>query len=128
MDKRRWLRLAVWIATFVMFSCGFGRSAPGIAVSEPSPPAPNVPPKGFIALFNGKDLTGWKGLVGNPESRAQMSAAQLAEAQAKADADMRAHWKVVDGALVFDGKGHNRCTAKDYGNFELLVDWKIELL
>ena len=24
----------------------------------------NVPPAGFAALFNGRDLTGWKGLVG----------------------------------------------------------------
>ncbi len=39
---------------------------------------------------------------------------------------MHAHWKVVDGVLVFDGKGHSLCTAKDYGDFELLVDWKIE--
>ena len=38
---------------------------------------------------------------------------------------MRAHWKVVDGVLVFDGKGHSLCTAKDYGDFEMLVDWKI---
>ena len=38
---------------------------------------------------------------------------------------MRAHWKVVDGVLVFDGKGRSLCTAKDYANFEMLVDWKI---
>jgi len=28
--------------------------------------------------------------------------------------------------LVFDGKGQSLCTAKDYGNFELYVDWKIK--
>ena len=39
---------------------------------------------------------------------------------------MRAHWKAVDGILVFDGKGRSLCTAKDYGDFEMLVDWKIE--
>jgi hypothetical protein len=86
----------------------------------------NKPPKGFVALFNGEDLMGWKGLVGDPEKRAKMSAEELAKAQAKADDAMRAHWKVVDGALVFDGKGSHLCTAKDYGDFELLVDWKIE--
>lgn len=86
----------------------------------------NKPPEGFVALFNGKDLTGWKGLVGNPETRAKMSPEELARAQAKADEQMRAHWKVVNGVLVFDGKGKNICTAKDYGDFELLVDWKIE--
>lgn len=86
----------------------------------------NVPPKGFKALFNGKDLTGWKGLVGNPKTRAKMSKAELAEAQEKEDANMREHWKVVDGTLVFDGKGKSLCTAKDYRDFELLVDWKIK--
>jgi len=86
----------------------------------------NQPPEGFTALFNGKDLTGWKGLVGNPKTRAKMSPEELAKAQAKADARMREHWKVEDGVLVFDGKGKSLCTAKDYGDFELYVDWKIK--
>jgi len=86
----------------------------------------NVPPKGFQALFNGKDLTNWKGFVGSPKARAKMSKQQLAAAQKKANERMRKHWQVVDGVLVFDGKGKNLCTAKNYGNFELLVDWKIE--
>jgi hypothetical protein len=54
-----------------------------------------------------------------------MTPEKLAEAQKKADQQMREHWNVVDGALVFDGKGKSLCTAKDYGDFELLVDWKI---
>jgi len=86
----------------------------------------NQPPKGFVALFNGRNLAGWKGLVGNPKTRVNMSPEELAKAQAKADKDMQAHWKVVDGILCFDGKGHSLCTAKDYGDFEMLVDWKIE--
>jgi len=84
------------------------------------------PPEGFVALFNGKDLTGWKGLVGNPKTRAKMSKEKLAEAQKKADEQMRAHWSVVDGVLVFDGKGKSLCTAKDYGDFEMVLDWKIK--
>jgi len=86
----------------------------------------NAPPEGFTALFNGEDLSGWKGLVANPVKRAKMSPEELAEAQAKADERMRAHWKVEDGALVFDGKGDSLCTAKDYADFEFLVDWKIK--
>ncbi|QDS94414.1 hypothetical protein FF011L_31930 [Roseimaritima multifibrata] len=82
-------------------------------------------PKGFTPLFNGKDLSGWKGLVGNPKTRAAMSEADLAAAQEVADQSMRDHWKVVDGALVFDGKGQSLCTEKDYGDFEMYVDWKI---
>ncbi len=87
---------------------------------------PNTPPEGFTALFNGKDLTNWRGFVGSPPKVREMSKEQLAEAQAKADEQMRQHWKVEDGVIVFDGKGQNLCTVKDYGDFELYVDWKIE--
>jgi hypothetical protein len=86
----------------------------------------NSPPSGFTALFNGKNLDGWKGLVGSPKSRAKMSAEDLAKAQKEADARIHQHWKVVDGVLVFDGKGKNLCTKKLYGNFEFYVDWKIK--
>ena len=96
------------------------------ATLQPARAADNTPPKGFKALFNGKDLCGWKGLVGNPKTRAEMKPEQLAEGQKKADESMRAHWQVIDGALVFDGKGKSLCTAKDYGDFEMYVDWKIK--
>ncbi len=85
----------------------------------------NTPPAGFTALFNGHNLAGWKGLVANPPKRAAMSAEELAEAQAEADANMREHWKCVDGVIEFDGHGDSLCTAKDYKNFEMYVDWKI---
>lgn len=82
--------------------------------------------EGFEPLFNRKDLHGWKGLVRDPVQRARMTSEELKAAQEKADEDMRQHWKVVEGVLVFDGKGHNLCTVKDYCDFELFVDWKIE--
>ena len=111
--------LVVWVCIIgIAISCGVGT----VYGAEEL----NKPPEGFKALFNGKDLGGWKGLVGNPKTRANMSKEQMAEAQAKADEDMRAHWKVVDGALSFDGKGHSLCTVQDYVDFEMLVDWKIE--
>lgn len=85
-----------------------------------------TPPAGFKSLFNGKDLTGWKGLVGDPKKRAAMPAAELAAAQQKADEVMRASWKIEDGVLAYRGNGFdNLCTAKDYANFELLCDWKV---
>ena len=84
----------------------------------------NTPPEGFTALFNGKDLTGWRGLV-TIKDRKTKSPAEVAKLQEEADKSMREHWKVEDGVLVFDGKGQSLCTAKDYGDFELLVDWKI---
>ena len=88
--------------------------------------ADNTPPEGFTALFNGTNLEGWKGLVADPPKRAAMTADELAAAQKTADERMNEHWKVVDGVIVFDGGGDNLCTAKDYGDFELYVDWKIE--
>lgn len=82
---------------------------------------------GFISLFNGKDLTGWKGLVENPIARAKMKPAQLDKAQEKADEQMRKDWKVENGLLVFDGTGYdNICTVKQYGDFEMYVDWKLD--
>ena len=88
----------------------------------------NFPPEGFTRLFNGKDLSGWKGLVADPPKRAAMSPADLAKAQALADAEQLPHWRPVDGILIFDGKGKNLCTVKDYADFELLLEWKIEPL
>jgi HEAT repeat protein len=81
---------------------------------------------GFAPLFDGRSLAGWKGLVADPPARVRMAPQSLAEAQAAADARMRAHWKIDDGVLVFDGKGESLCTAADYGDFEILADWKIE--
>ena len=80
---------------------------------------------GFTALFDGKTLDGWKGLVTNPPARAGMSPQQLATEQASADQRMREHWHIADGVLAFDGRGDNICTARDYTDFELLIDWKI---
>ncbi|MCB0283335.1 MAG: DUF1080 domain-containing protein [Calditrichaeota bacterium] len=85
------------------------------------------PPEGFTALFNGKDLSGWKGLVANPAKRAQMSADEMLKEQQKADSIMNAQWSVVDGILYFKGIGYqNICTVKSYQNFEMYMDWKIE--
>ena len=92
--------------------------------------ADNMPPQGFVALFNGKDLTGWKGLMkpplDNPAKRAQAASEELAKAQQEANEDMNKHWSVKDGVIVFDGKGRSLATDKDYGDFEFWVDWKIE--
>jgi HEAT repeat protein len=83
--------------------------------------------KGFVSLFNGKDLTGWKGLVENPIARAKMTPAQLAKAQTKADEQMRKDWIVENGLLAFVGKGFdNLCTEKQYGDFEMYVDWMLD--
>lgn len=97
---------------------------------SPAAPRPHpglaAVPAGFEPLFNGTDLAGWKGLVASPPERAKMSPEQLAAAQGAADDSMREHWRVENGLLIFNGGGDNLCTVRDYANFELLVDWKIE--
>lgn len=83
--------------------------------------------EGYVSIFNGKDLTGWKGLVENPIARLKMSAAELAKKQTKADEQMRKDWKVIDGLLTYVGTGFdNICTTSQYGDFEMLVDWKLD--
>ncbi|TKC06387.1 DUF1080 domain-containing protein [Pedobacter frigoris] len=81
--------------------------------------------EGFMKVFNGTDLTGWKGLVGDPIKRSKMDAATLTAAQQKADAQAKDSWKVVNGELQFQSHGDNLATVKKYGDFEMLVDWKI---
>ena len=89
----------------------------------------NTPPEGFVALFNGNDLSGWKGLLqrpyDNPAKRAALPPDERAKLQEKANESMKAHWHVENGEIVFNGKGESLCSAKDYGDFEMLVDWKI---
>ena len=82
---------------------------------------------GFVSLFNGKDLTDWKGWVSDPLVRARMKPAQLAKAQQKADEQMRQDWQVEKGCLVYEGNGFNNiCTEKSYADFEMYVDWMLD--
>ena len=66
------------------------------------------PGDGFVSLFNGKDLSGWKVPEGDG-----------------------GHWKVVDGVIDYDAasesKGDkNLWTEKEYGDFILMIDWRIK--
>jgi hypothetical protein len=92
---------------------------------EKAGPKDNIPPPGFRALFNAKDLTGWQGLV-DIKQRSKLTPEQLAAKQKEANAKFLPHWTVKDGILHYDGKGNNLQTDRDYGNIELYVDWKIE--
>jgi hypothetical protein len=129
MMRRHMIGGSARLVLMVVLAFLIGPTASLLAAEDAERPM-NQPPEGFVALFNGKDLTGWKGLLKGPydnlERRAGLATDQLAKLQQEADENMRAHWRVVDGVLVFDGKGRNLCTAKDYGDFEMLVDWKIE--
>ena len=60
--------------------------------------------KGFKSLFTGLDLSGWK-----------------------ASDEQKAHWKMNDGVLSYDGKLKQEealWSDKAYGDFELVCDWR----
>jgi len=80
---------------------------------------------GFVSLFNGIDLKGWKALVGNPVTRSKMTDTALAAAQRTANEKTKGDWVVKDGLLVFTGHGENLATEKKYRDIEMYVDWKI---
>src|SRR6266849_5858101 len=66
-------------------------------------------PQGFMPLFNGQNLTGWK--------------------VPKGDND---HWKVVDGVIDYDARSEakgDKClwSEKSYGDLVLRLDWKLKL-
>jgi hypothetical protein len=85
-----------------------------------------MPPKGFTALFNGKDLDGWQGNT-DMKQRATEPKEKLDQILKQRTKTAMEHWKVEDGVIHCDGKGGVQLqTAKDYANFELMVDWKIE--
>lgn len=96
------------------------------SATSPQSDEVNTPPQGFNALFNGSDLSGWKGLAHkNANERRKLNGDALNTAQSTADENMRQHWSVKEGVLTYDGTGQSLCTARDYGDFELYLDWKI---
>jgi hypothetical protein len=73
-----------------------------VTVQAPAPSTTQAPaPEGFISLFNGKDLSGWK-----PTGKAEV-------------------WKVENGVLVCEGGGGGwLLTEKDFANFELRCEYR----
>ena len=83
------------------------------------------PPPGFTPLFNGKDLTGWHGMTTyDPRKLAGLSEADRAAQLDKWNAEVKAHWTAENGELVNDGFGAYASTDKEYGDIELLIDYK----
>ncbi len=103
-----------------------------LLLATPLMAADNTPPEGFTALFNGKDLSGWKGHIDMSERK--KSEADQAKLQEARDKIVAASWAVVDGVIVHTPStnekgqkvGASLQTVKDYGDIELLIDWKIE--
>jgi len=83
------------------------------------------PPEGFTSVFNGKDLTGWHGM--EHFSPYKLDAMTPEERQAKRHANQAPtfeHWTVDNGELVNDGNGPFLTTDKEFGDIELLLDYK----
>lgn len=91
-------------------------AAPALSADEP------VPPKGFRAIFNGKDLSGWYGW--NPHESAKLEGEKKSENLAKQRADFSNHWRVEKGELVNAGTGPYATTEEEFGDMELVLDYK----
>ena len=61
---------------------------------------------GFVSMFNGKDLTGWR-FTGDKA------------------ADTVTNWKVADGVIQLSGGGSpHLATEAEYANFEIRFEWR----
>ena len=107
-----------------LFAFGIACAIPALAsAAEPSPP------KGFKAIFNGADLVGWHGWAihdkgASPPEMAKAKPEDNAKLVEKYTEDAKKHWSAKDGELINDGKGAYLATDKEYGDYELLIDYK----
>ncbi|HLX64518.1 MAG TPA: DUF1080 domain-containing protein [Planctomycetota bacterium] len=121
--------------------CSFALTSCNRCCSEDAAaPAPNTaadkpqggPPPGFTALFNGKDLTGWRGgttfdhrkLLAMPEDKRKEQIAKWTATLTQPGKDGKPHWYVENNELVNDGGGDYATTEKDYGDIELRLEYK----
>jgi len=81
-----------------------------------------TPPEGFQALFNGKDYTGWYGW--NPHSSVKLEGEKLAANLKQQREEFPNHWTVENGEMVNVGTGPYATTEKEYGDIELLLEYK----
>ncbi|MSR59073.1 MAG: DUF1080 domain-containing protein [Planctomycetaceae bacterium] len=106
------------VQRILFFACavaGFGMPAIGLA-AEPGPP------EGFRAIFNGRDLTGWYGL--NPHGIEKLTGEAKETSLAQQRAEFPKNWTVENGELVNDGHGPYATTEAEFGDIELLIEYK----
>src|SRR5947209_2563667 len=114
---RNALRSMLWLFAMMVLTM--------LNTTRPAQADAPTPPKGFIALFNGKDLGGWHGmphfdpykLDAMPEEERQAQLARWTD-------EAKKHWKVEKGELVNDGNGAYLTTDRAYGDIELLIEYK----
>jgi hypothetical protein len=81
-----------------------------------------TPPEGFVAIFNGKDLSGWHGH--NPHLSAKLDGEKKAANFQQQRQDFAKHWFIENGELVNDGTGPYATTDELFGDIELLLEYK----
>src|SRR4051794_14166405 len=84
------------------------------------------PPAGFTSLWKGKDLAGWHYMdTFDPRKLAAMSEPDRGAHLTKWAAESAGHWSVDGDTIVNDGKGAYLTSDKDYGDIELLIEYKM---
>ncbi len=81
-----------------------------------------VPPAGFRVLFNGKDLQGWYGM--NPHAVPKADDPKREASLKQMRDEFPQHWSVDGGELLNIGTGPYATTNEDFGDIELLIDYK----
>ncbi|MFO0925124.1 MAG: DUF1080 domain-containing protein [Pirellulales bacterium] len=90
--------------------------------NEPQQEDSSKPPKGFRPIFNGKDLKGWYGW--NPHDSAKLSGEAKENNLKKQRDDFANHWRVENGELVNSGTGPYATTDEEFGDIELMIEYK----
>lgn len=80
-------------------------------------------PAGFTPLFNGRDLAGWHGY--NPHSVAKLTGEKKDAMLARMRGEFPQHWSVKDGEIHNPGTGPYATTDKEYGDFELVLEYNM---
>lgn len=101
---------------FVTLAIGGLAQAPTLVAAEPTPPP------GFRAIFNGTDLTGWHGL--NPHGVEKLMGEKKEANLAQQRAEFPKNWTVENGELVNDGHGPYANTDEQFGDIELMIEYK----
>lgn len=84
--------------------------------------AETTPPAGFRAIFNGQDLSGWYGL--NPHNVVKLEGEKREASLQKMRDEFASHWRVENGELVNIGTGPYATTQEEFGDIELLIEYK----
>ena len=85
------------------------------------------PPAGYTPIFDGQTLEGWHGMPHfDPKKLAAMSDSEKSAKQTEWNDDVKKHWRVEDGELVNDGAGAYLVTDKEYADFDLILEFKIQ--